>query len=79
MSKLIFYVAGTFAEYNEYRRRKSKEGKETSDWRYVSGVDSLRGMKDITGYYIGSFRNRKDIDELRTIIDQIKERKDGDA
>lgn len=72
MSELIHYVAGSFAEYNEYRKRKSKAGVDVSNWRYVSKVTDLRGLTEVKGFYIGSFEERDDIEEIRIIIEQIK-------
>ena len=72
MAKLIHYVAGNFGEYNEYRNRKSKAGVDVSNWRYVSGVNDLRGRTEITGFYIGTFEERPDIEDIRIIIEQIK-------
>lgn len=72
MSNLIYYVAGNFAEYKEYRSRKEKQGVDTSNWRYVSTPVDLRGLSQIKGFYIGSFEDRKDIEEIRQIIDMIK-------
>lgn len=72
MSELIHYVAGSFSEYNEYRGRKSKAGVDVSNWRYVSKTTDLRGLSEIKGFYIGSFEERPDIEDIRIIIEQIK-------
>ena len=74
MANFVYFVAGNFSEYNDYRRRKEKEGKDTSNWRYVSKALDIRGLSEITGFYIGSFDERGDIEEIRMIIDKIKGR-----
>lgn len=74
MSDLVYYVAGYFGEYVEYRKRKEKDGVDVSNWRYVSKTTDLRGLTKIKGFYIGSFEDRPDIEDIRIIIEQIKGR-----
>jgi hypothetical protein len=44
----------------------------TYDFVYVSGADMLRGMNTIRGFYIGTYRQRKDWSEIRDFIAIIK-------
>jgi hypothetical protein len=72
VSDLVYYVAGNFGEYNEYRRRKEKAGIDVSNWRYLSKSTDLRGLTEVKGFYIGSYEDREDIEDIRIIIEQIK-------
>jgi hypothetical protein len=42
---------------------------------YVSGVDAIRGLDEISGVFIGTFQNRPDIVDIRNTILSIKSRK----
>jgi hypothetical protein len=69
---LTFYVAGNWTEYQAYRKRKEQEGKDVSNWRYVSSVSDLRGLSEVKGFYIGDYESRPDIEEIREAIHIIK-------
>jgi len=66
-----FVVAGTHAEYNAWLIRK---GYSKTEYVYVASTDNLRGIsaEDLKGIYIGTWRNRSDIDEIRQMIAFIK-------
>lgn len=81
--KKIFIVAGTVEEFVEYNRKKSVEWlQNTTDtelnyftqYQYVSNVNQLRGIEDITGYFIGSYASRPDIEEIKLVIAMLKNR-----
>lgn len=57
---LFLVVAGTHQEYEYYRR----QNQFSSHYRYVTGPDMLRGLRDTHGVFIGSWRQRKDIKEI---------------
>lgn len=72
----IYVIAGTMAEYDNFIRRKAQqlfaEGQTSislSDFMFVSRPDQLRGLRDVHGYFIGTYRNRNDI---REIVDTIR-------
>jgi len=66
-----FVVAGNYAEYVEWVERK---GYNTKEYVFVYTVDTLRGIsaEDLKGIYIGSWRHRADIDEIKQMISFIK-------
>jgi len=81
--KKIFIVTGTYQEFVSYKSKKSAEWLQKStdmeldpfpEYIYVSDVNQLRGLEDITGYFIGSYANRPDIEEIKLVITMIKNR-----
>lgn len=70
MNKPIKYiVAGNYNEYQAYVRRKTRD---QVYYKYVSGVDRIRGLSEIDGYYIGTFYQRPDIEDIKEHINIIK-------
>jgi len=70
MNKPIKYiVAGNYNEYQAYVRRKTRD---QVYYKYVSGVDRIRGLSEIDGYYIGTFYQRPDIEDIKVAITTIK-------
>lgn len=74
-------IAGNFAEFNSFIRKKStemwKEGNTSismSNFVYVSSVDTLRGLSEIQGFYVGTWKDREDIDEIQMKVKIIKEK-----
>ncbi len=83
---IIYIVAGNYREFVDYIRKKQWEfvktpilpgGEVVPEYRYVYGVDTLRGLSTIKGVYIGTWRNRKDIGEILTMINIIKSKNIG--
>lgn len=79
--KKIFIVAGNFTEFREYKEKKLHEWTEYSnildyfpEYVYVTNVNQIRGRSEIEGYYIGSYKNRIDLDEIEWCIKSIKAR-----
>jgi hypothetical protein len=69
----IYVVAGNTSEYIDLV--KSKPAEERWRYKYVSGVDNIRGLNSIEGVYYGSWKQRVDIEAIReqiTIIKQVK-------
>ena len=69
----ILIVAGNYAEFSAYKRHKLNQalmnddaglGMEIQSYRYVESANSIRGMRDVSGVFIGSWRSRKDILEI---------------
>lgn len=69
----ILIVAGNHMEFTAYKRQKLNQalmnedaglGMEVQAYRYVDSADKLRGMRDVTGVFIGSWRSREDILEI---------------
>lgn len=70
MNKPIKYiVAGNYNEYQAYVKRKTRD---QVYYKYVSGVDRIRGLSEIDGYYIGTFYQRPDIEDIKEHINIIK-------
>ena len=69
-SEKLFIVAGTRQEYEFFIRRKADELAKTgypislSHFVYVSGYETLRGQRDIHGWFYGTYRQRKDIKDI---------------
>lgn len=66
-----FVVAGSWAQYMNHIADMKYDPKE---YVYVSDPIQLRGRSEIEGFYIGSYEQRPDIDQIREIIAQIKAR-----
>jgi hypothetical protein len=69
----ILIIAGNYSEYANYKRHKlnlalmnddAGLGMEIQSYRYVDNANSIRGMRDVNGVFIGSWRSRKDILEI---------------
>jgi hypothetical protein len=65
------FVAGNYAEYKAWLIRK---GYSKTEYVYVASANNLRGIsaEDLKGIYIGTWRNRTDIDQIRQMIAFIK-------
>lgn len=83
---IIYIVAGNYREFADYTRKKQWEfmnasttsvGDIMTEYRYVYSLDALHGLSEIKGVYIGTWRMRRDIDEIQTMIKIIKSRKIG--
>lgn len=68
--KNIFIVAGDHREFMQYILKKGST--EGTFYKYVSDINSFVGQADIEGYYVGTWRQRPDIKELKEYIDTIK-------
>lgn len=62
----IWVVAGNFNEFERYRLEKVMT--PNTDFFYVSNANSLRGQRNISGVFYGSWKDRKDIDELIRVL-----------
>ena len=47
-----YIIAGSFNEYRRYIRDKQLDGIQ---YKWVSNVDSIRGLSDISGVFIGTW------------------------
>jgi len=81
--KKIFIVAGNVQEFEAYKAKKLVEWTEYGgelegyfpEYVYVGNAWQLKGLNEIEGYYIGSYKNRIDLDEIEWCIKAIKGRK----
>lgn len=78
----LYIVSGTHKEFQAYVDRKYYNYANqfgTLDWFphyiYVSSIDVLRGLgKKYKGFFVGSWRNRRDIKDIEYIIEINKAR-----
>jgi hypothetical protein len=72
MSRLkLFVIAGNYEEFQDFVINKRMKG-FSYDFVYIANADELRGMSTIRGFYIGTYRQRKDWVEIRDAIAIIK-------
>lgn len=71
MDQIKYVIAGNVMQYNNYVRSNRLY---LLDRRYVSGVDSIRGLSDISGVFIGTWYDREDIMDIINQIIIIKSR-----
>ena len=64
-----YIVAGTPQEYEAWLRRK---GLDRRAYRYVTNPGMLYGITNISGFFIGTYLNRLDIDEIQHQIEVSK-------
>lgn len=66
----IFVIAGTYDQFklfaNQLAASMNEEGIRVNrlDLVYVSDVNQLRGCHDVWGYRVGTYADRKDINEI---------------
>ena len=70
----IWIVAGNSQEFDAYilRHLQRKSRTTLTEYKFVFSTDQLRGLDNINGFYIGSYKSRPDIDEIRNAIAVIK-------
>jgi len=74
MDQMKYVIAGNGMQYQHYIRSNRLSG---LDYRYVSGIDSIRGLSDISGVFTGTWRDREDIIDIINQIIIIKSRHGG--
>jgi hypothetical protein len=70
MKEYIYIVAGCYAEFHAYAKKKDNRKK----YKYVTDIRVLMGLSKIKGYYIGTYYNRTDIEDIKAYISIIKNR-----
>ena len=91
MSEKYYVISGNYQEYNTFIRKKCKDSRGSlslSHFVYVQNKDSIRGVRDATGWLVGTWRERPDIRDviyhimlaswavnktLRKILDELNE------
>ena len=71
----IHIVAGNFDEFQDFVIKKRQMGFQF-EYRYVSDVDSIRGLDRIRGLYIGTYKKRTDLSQIQEFIHIIKTKHD---
>ena len=80
MNDRIFIVAGNHEQYKQWVKKNIDRfyAKNTSislsNFVYVSGPEIFRGYSEVHGYYIGSYKDREDIDQIREMIQRVNSR-----
>jgi hypothetical protein len=74
----IYIVSGNYEEFKAYVVKNGPiDDIITWDPRryvYVANRNTIMGLSEIKGFYIGTWRKRKDIDAIKQQIDHIKQR-----
>lgn len=65
MIKRKYIVAGNYEQYKAYIRKKTDMNTE---YIYVDNPNKIRGLSEIDGYYIGTYNDRPDIENIKEII-----------
>lgn len=72
MNDKIYVIAGNRIEYDMFIRRKSqqlwREGNtpiSLSDFVFVHNRNQLRGRRNVHGYFVGTYYQRSDFQELK--------------
>lgn len=75
MNEKIYVIAGNHVEYDMFIRKKVFElycegdtSTTLSRFVFVHSPDKLRGLRNIHGYFIGTFAQRSDIKELKQYL-----------
>jgi hypothetical protein len=70
IKETIYIVAGNHGEYLDYVNRKHAEDIDNYLKKYIYVKDryALMGAVNISGFFIGTFRNRKDIEDIKVTI-----------
>jgi hypothetical protein len=71
MDQMKYVIAGNGMQYQHYIRSNRLSG---LDYRYVSDIDSIRGLSDISGVFTGTWYDREDIMDIINQIMVIKSR-----
>lgn len=64
-TSIKWIVAGSREEYDAYVEKKNFS---KSEYQYLYDADMIRGMRNVHGFYVGSWRERDDIVEIKQNI-----------
>ena len=80
MSNRCFVISGNHNEFVRYvaQRIAANPSLNSRDFQYVYGEDVFRGRSQVHGVFIGSFRKRKDLQELVFMIRLINKIPQGE-
>lgn len=67
----LYIIAGNNEEYLKWRRTR------TGNSVYVYSPDALLGCRNISGYFIGSYRKRDDLDDILFKLDIVNNKPYG--
>ena len=66
MIKKKYIVAGNYDEYREFLHKHRDDINVI--YLYVDNIKTLTGLRNIEGYYVGTYYNRPDILDIRNMI-----------
>ena len=69
----FYIVAGTPKEFEDFVIKKNMQGLYYN-WKYVFDAQMLRGLASIRGFYVGTYEEREDWNEIDVAIRTIKSR-----
>jgi hypothetical protein len=69
-----YIVAGNHEQFRNWVARRVKYDilSAKNDFVYVSHINMLKGLSDVEGYFVGSYKQRADIAEIQQQIHIIK-------
>ena len=67
-----YIVAGSYGEFLRFTERNSHTG---LFYQYVETYNTIMGLDDIKGFYVGTWHTRPDIDLIQSRIAIIKSKK----
>jgi len=74
----VYIVAGNYEEFKAYVRKHDPIDDivtwNTLRYVYVHDRMTIMGLVEINGFYIGTWRERPDIEEIQQVIAHIKQR-----
>ena len=70
MIKMKFIVSGTYNEYNEFMHKHRDDINVV--YQYVDSPRTLLGLKNIEGFYIGTYYTRHDLGAIKDMIKMSK-------
>jgi hypothetical protein len=84
MTNKIYVITGTKNEYEEYIRKDTRKrwnngdtSASYSDYVYVAGTYTLRGLRDIHGVFVGNYHMRGDFYDITTMLDLVNDKPYG--
>lgn len=62
----LFIIAGNRKEYQQWVKKQliNRSALCSKTMLFVEGPHTLLGWRDISGYFVGSFRDRDDLEEI---------------
>lgn len=78
----IYIVAGNMQEFKRYVQEKYeyylKQAMLMPEYVYVGGPHTLMGLNEIEGFYIGTWKDRPDLQYIQNRIQLIKTKRQFD-
>ena len=70
MIKMKYIVSGTYNEYNEFMYKHRDDINVV--YQYVDSPKTLTGLKNIEGFFVGTYYKRHDIEAIKDMIKMSK-------